>query len=240
MAPLTSSGRPCEDRRKNALAALYCLRSFRPLRATSSSLCLLQEPDGEGGCPPWAGHGAPVAGSRQGAPPGRHSVHGTTGTSVPLHGGGRPRVFGPPSFITEPASALATSWDSLMEVVSLISGPRCTERRLLVRRNIFDLSVPEKNKFLAYLTLAKHTTSPDYVIPTGTYGQMNHGTTPCLMTSVFMTSCSMHYYVSRDTLLGDSEVWRDIDLVSEAPGFLRSWHRLLAAVGTGNPEAHWG
>lgn len=100
----------------------------------------------------------------------------------------------------------------------------------MVRRNIFDLSVPEKNKFLAYLTLAKHTTSPDFVIPTGTYGQMNNGSTPMFSDiNIYDLFVWMHYYVSRDTLLGGSEIWRDIDFAHEAPGFL-PWHRLFLLV----------
>ncbi|XP_004683770.1 PREDICTED: tyrosinase [Condylura cristata] len=106
-------------------------------------------------------------------------------------------------------------------------GSNCTERRLLVRRNIFDLSVPEKDKFLAYLTLAKHTTSLDYVIPIGTYGQMNNGSTPMFSDiNIYDLFVWMHYYVSRDTLLGGSEIWKDIDFAHEAPGFL-PWHRLF-------------
>lgn len=106
-------------------------------------------------------------------------------------------------------------------------GPNCTEERLLVRRNIFDLSVPERNKFLAYLTLAKHTTSPDYVIPTGTSSQMNNGSTPMFKDiNIYDLFVWTHYYVSRDTLLGGSGVWRNIDFAHEAPGFL-PWHRLF-------------
>ncbi|KAF5927096.1 hypothetical protein HPG69_018363 [Diceros bicornis minor] len=106
-------------------------------------------------------------------------------------------------------------------------GPNCTQRQFLVRRSIFDLSAPEKNKFLAYLTLAKHTTSPDYVIPIGTYGQMNNGSTPMFKDiTIYDLFVWMHYYVSRDTLLGGSEIWKDVDFAHEAPGFL-PWHRLF-------------
>ncbi|XP_074070856.1 tyrosinase [Macrotis lagotis] len=106
-------------------------------------------------------------------------------------------------------------------------GPNCLEQRMLLRRNIFDLSIPEKNKFLAYLNLAKHTISSDYVIPTSTYAQMNNGSTPIFRDiNIYDLFVWMHYYVSRDTLLGDSSVWRDIDFAHEAPGFL-PWHRFF-------------
>ncbi|XP_007534569.3 tyrosinase [Erinaceus europaeus] len=106
-------------------------------------------------------------------------------------------------------------------------GPSCMERRLLVRRNILALSVAEKNRFLAYLTLAKYTTSTDYVIPIGTHGQMANGSDPMFRDiSVYDLFVWMHYYVARDTLLGGTQVWREIDFAHEAPGFL-PWHRLF-------------
>ncbi|XP_027704098.1 tyrosinase [Vombatus ursinus] len=106
-------------------------------------------------------------------------------------------------------------------------GPNCLERRLLLRRNIFDLSIPEKNKFLAYLNLAKHTISSDYVIPISTFAQINNGSTPIFRDiKIYDLFVWMHYYVSRDTLLGGSSVWRDIDFAHEAPGFL-PWHRFF-------------
>ncbi|XP_048216145.1 tyrosinase isoform X2 [Perognathus longimembris pacificus] len=106
-------------------------------------------------------------------------------------------------------------------------GANCTEKRLLVRKNIYDLSVSEKEKFFAYLTLAKHTISPDYVIPVGTYSQMKNGSAPMFQDiSIYDLFVWMHYYVSMDTFLGESEIWTDIDFAHEAPGFL-PWHRLF-------------
>ncbi|NXU61870.1 TYRO Tyrosinase, partial [Horornis vulcanius] len=42
------------------------------------------------------------------------------------------------------------------------SGLNCTERQVKTRRNIFQLTASEKNKFLAYLNLAKNIPSQDY------------------------------------------------------------------------------
>lgn len=105
------------------------------------------------------------------------------------------------------------------------SGLNCTERQVKTRRNIFQLTTTEKNKFLAYLNLAKNIPSQDYVIAIGTYAQMNNGSNPMFRDiNVYDLFVWMHYYASRDTLLGGSNVWRDIDFAHEAPGFL-PWHR---------------
>ncbi|KAM3837492.1 tyrosinase [Vipera latastei] len=107
------------------------------------------------------------------------------------------------------------------------AGPNCTERKLRVRKDIFKLSARESYQFLAYLNLAKYTTSRDFVLAAGTYAQMNNGSTPIFRdTSVYDLFVWMHYYASRDTLLGGTNVWRDIDFAHEAPGFL-PWHRLF-------------
>ncbi|XP_053826571.1 tyrosinase [Vidua macroura] len=107
------------------------------------------------------------------------------------------------------------------------SGPNCTERQVKTRRNVFQLTTSEKNKFLAYLNLAKNIPSQDYVIATGTYTQMNNGSNPMFRDiNVYDLFVWMHYYASRDTLLGGSNVWRDIDFAHEAPGFL-PWHRVF-------------
>ena len=163
------------------LAALYCLLwSFRTSaghfpRACASSKSLTEKEC----CPPWAGDGSPC-----GRLSGRGSCQDVILSTAPLgpqfpFTGVDDRESWPSIFYNRTCQCFSNFMGFNCGSCKFgFRGPRCTERRLLVRRNIFDLSVPEKNKFLAYLTLAKHTTSPDYVIPTGTYGQMNHGTTP--------------------------------------------------------------
>ncbi|XP_007901770.1 tyrosinase [Callorhinchus milii] len=104
-------------------------------------------------------------------------------------------------------------------------GINCTARRTSIRKNILELSGAEKDKFLAYLNLAKSTISQDYQIAVGTYTQMSNGSNPMFRDiSVYDLFVWMHYYVSRDTLLGASRVWKDIDFAHEAPAFL-PWHR---------------
>ncbi|XP_017538550.1 tyrosinase [Pygocentrus nattereri] len=110
-------------------------------------------------------------------------------------------------------------------------GPTCAERRESVRRNIFSLSVTERQRFISYLNLAKNTISSDYVIATATRAQMDgaNGTvTPMFSNvSVYDLFVWMHYYVSRDTLLGGpGNIWQDVDFAHEAAAFL-PWHRVF-------------
>nr|ANN11874.1 tyrosinase protein [Cyprinus carpio 'color'] len=106
-------------------------------------------------------------------------------------------------------------------------GANCGERRESVRKNIFQLSVSERQRFISYLNLAKTTVSPDYMIVTGVYSQMNNGSTPMFTNiSVYDLFVWMHYYVSRDALLGGpGNVWADIDFAHESAAFL-PWHRV--------------
>ncbi|KAL2096255.1 hypothetical protein ACEWY4_008403 [Coilia grayii] len=106
-------------------------------------------------------------------------------------------------------------------------GAGCGQRRELVRRNVLQLSASERQRFISYLNLAKTTVSRDYVIITGTYEQMANGTRPMFAdVSVYDLFVWMHYYVSRDALLGGpGNVWEDIDFAHESAAFL-PWHRV--------------
>uniref|UniRef100_A0A4W5R7V7 Tyrosinase n=1 Tax=Hucho hucho TaxID=62062 RepID=A0A4W5R7V7_9TELE len=106
-------------------------------------------------------------------------------------------------------------------------GAKCEERRESVRRNVFHLSAAERRKLISYLNLAKHTFSQDYVIATGTYREMNNGSTPLFSdVSTYDVFVWMHYYVSRNALLGGpGNVWTDVDFAHWAPAFL-PWHRV--------------
>ncbi|XP_035035425.2 tyrosinase-like [Hippoglossus stenolepis] len=106
-------------------------------------------------------------------------------------------------------------------------GARCNERRESLRRNIFHLSRAERVKLVSYLNLAKQTVSRDYVVATGTYMEMENGSNPLFAdVSVYDVFVWMHYYVSRDALLGGpGNVWTDVDFAHWAPAFL-PWHRV--------------
>ncbi|XP_033955403.1 tyrosinase-like [Pseudochaenichthys georgianus] len=106
-------------------------------------------------------------------------------------------------------------------------GVDCNERRESVRRNILHLSRAEKTRFVSYLNLVKQTVSRDYVVVTGTYQEMENGSNPMFAdVSAYDVFVWMHYYVSRNALLGGpGNVWTDVDFAHWAPGFL-PWHRV--------------
>ncbi|XP_012986748.2 tyrosinase [Esox lucius] len=108
-------------------------------------------------------------------------------------------------------------------------GSRCAEQRQYLRKNIFSLSVAEQQRFISYLNLAKTTVAADYVIVTGTRAEMGeNGENPMFFNvSVYDLFVWMHYYVSRDALLGGpGNVWQDIDFAHESSAFL-PWHRVF-------------
>ncbi|KAM6907518.1 LOW QUALITY PROTEIN: tyrosinase-like [Xenentodon cancila] len=106
-------------------------------------------------------------------------------------------------------------------------GENCNERRESLRRNIFHLTRAERIRFVSYLNLAKQTISRDYVVLTGTYREMQNGSNPMFAdVSVYDVFVWMHYYVSRNALLGSQgNVWTDVTFAHWAPAFL-PWHRV--------------
>ncbi|XP_068187956.1 tyrosinase-like [Antennarius striatus] len=106
-------------------------------------------------------------------------------------------------------------------------GVTCNERRESLRRNVFHLSRAERTRLVSYLNLAKQTVSRDYVVVTGTYQEMANGSNPMFSdVSVYDVFVWMHYYVSRNALLGGpGNVWTDVDFAHWAPAFL-PWHRV--------------
>uniref|UniRef100_A0A665TYY4 Tyrosinase n=1 Tax=Echeneis naucrates TaxID=173247 RepID=A0A665TYY4_ECHNA len=106
-------------------------------------------------------------------------------------------------------------------------GVNCNERRESLRRNIFHLSRTERIRLVSYLNLAKRTVSRDYVVATATYREMENGSVPMFAdVSVYDVFVWMHYYVSRDALIGGpGNVWTDVDFAHWAPAFL-PWHRV--------------
>ncbi|KAF6720549.1 Tyrosinase [Oryzias melastigma] len=106
-------------------------------------------------------------------------------------------------------------------------GERCSERRESLRRNIFHLTRAERNRFVSYLNLAKQTLSSDYVVAIGTYREMQNGSNPLFANvSIYDVFVWMHYYVSRNALLGGpGNVWANVDFAHWAPAF-SPWHRV--------------
>ncbi|XP_005807149.1 tyrosinase-like [Xiphophorus maculatus] len=106
-------------------------------------------------------------------------------------------------------------------------GDNCNERRVSLRRNIFHLTRAERNRLISYLNLAKQTISREYVVATGTYREMENGSNPMFAdVSVYDVFVWMHYYVSRNALLGGpGNVWRNVDFGHWAPAF-PPWHRV--------------
>ncbi|XP_019617927.1 PREDICTED: tyrosinase-like [Branchiostoma belcheri] len=106
-------------------------------------------------------------------------------------------------------------------------GPNCTERKVLIRRNIYDLSWWERTRFLRALDESKTTVSERWVIPVTPYVDvLTNGTKPAFANvTTYDALVWMHYYVVRDVLLPGGGVFKNVDFAHEGPGFL-PWHRL--------------
>ncbi|XP_066263915.1 tyrosinase-like [Branchiostoma lanceolatum] len=107
-------------------------------------------------------------------------------------------------------------------------GPDCNERKILIRRNIFDLSWWDRTRFLRALDESKTTVSERWVIPVTPYVDvLANGTKPAFANvTTYNVLAWMHYYVSRNVLLPDGGVFENIDFAHEGPGFL-PWHRVF-------------
>ncbi|XP_078621344.1 tyrosinase-like [Branchiostoma floridae x Branchiostoma japonicum] len=106
-------------------------------------------------------------------------------------------------------------------------GPNCTERKILIRRNIFDLSWWERTRFLRALDESKTTVSERWVIPVTPYvNVLTNGSKPEFANvTTYDALVWMHYNVVRDVLLPEGGVFPSVNFAHEGPAFL-PWHRL--------------
>jgi len=212
------------------LTAIYCaLCFFPPSYQQFPRLCATRDAlRAKECCPPWEGDGSPC-----GASSGRGFC---TDVEVP----------GQPDGLQYPFSGLddREKWPLVFynrtcqcagnfmgfncaDCAFGYFGVNCNEKRESIRRNIFHLSRAERMRLVSYLNLAKQTTSSDYVVATGTYREMENGSNPMFAdVSSYDVFVWMHYYVSRNALLGGpGNVWTDVDFAHWGPAFL-PWHRV--------------
>ncbi|NXD74309.1 TYRP1 oxidase, partial [Eolophus roseicapillus] len=108
------------------------------------------------------------------------------------------------------------------------TGPTCTQRINIVRRNLLDLSAEERRRFVNALHQAKVTIHPDIVIATRRHEEIfgPDGNTPQFENiSIYNYFVWSHYYSVRKTFLGPGQQsFGGVDFSHEGPAFV-TWHR---------------
>ncbi|TWW74654.1 tyrosinase-like [Takifugu flavidus] len=178
-------------------------------------------------CPPWDGDGSPCgASSGRGFCQDVEFTHQPDGPQYPFIGLDD-REKWPSVFYNRTCQCVGNFMGfSCADCKYGYFGAKCSERRESLRRNILHLSRSERIRLVSYLNLAKQSVSSDYVVATGTYEEMENGSNPMFAeVSVYDVFVWMHYYVSRNALLGGpGNVWTNVDFGHWAPAFL-PWHR---------------
>ncbi|KAK6494042.1 5,6-dihydroxyindole-2-carboxylic acid oxidase-like [Huso huso] len=107
-------------------------------------------------------------------------------------------------------------------------GENCDQLLVAVRRNVMELSVDEKRRFVSALDRAKRTVQPDFVIASRRYPEIfgPDGNTPQFENiSIYNFFVWSHYYSVSKTFLGaGQQSFGGVDFSHEGPGFL-TWHR---------------
>ncbi|XP_040397179.1 5,6-dihydroxyindole-2-carboxylic acid oxidase isoform X2 [Cygnus olor] len=108
------------------------------------------------------------------------------------------------------------------------SGPTCSQRINIVRRNLLDLNAEERRRFVNALHQAKVTIHPDIVIATRRREEIfgPDGNTPQFENiSIYNYFVWAHYYSVRKTFLGTGQQsFGGVDFSHEGPAFV-TWHR---------------
>ncbi|XP_040277164.1 tyrosinase-like [Bufo bufo] len=103
-------------------------------------------------------------------------------------------------------------------------GEKCDQKKILVRKEMRNLNVPERERFLRYLTLSKSTTSKDFVILV-TGDRYNPETFQFRDASIYDLYVWIHHYSMKPIVLNCTDMF-DRNFAHQGPAF-PTWHRLL-------------